>query len=190
MKRQCLSFALIGWAALMSGTSCPASSGPLAVQQVSSTSAAKPTSATPHNSQHVARPTDRKSQNYTRLHAEQRSLRGSVRDHAVGHGSPAGTARTVHTPNGDVRSNAETRVGTDQTVPVQLAGAEKGGLSQMQAANEALGIRARGAAIRPSAPSLVSVRHRGANPPAIGGAANSLRTNSSRISGTGMHRKP
>lgn len=189
MKSTCLSFALIGCAALF-GVTCYAVSACPAAQQTSSTSVAKPTSATPHDSQHVAAPTNHKSQNYTRLHAEQRSLRASVRNHAVSHGSLAGTARAAHTPNGDVRSNAETRVGPDQTVPAQLAGAEKGGLSQMQAANKVPGIRPRGTAIRPSAPSLVSVRHRGANPPAIGGAANSLQTNSARISGTGMHSKP
>jgi len=189
MKSTCLSFALIGCAALFGVTCYAALSGP-AAQHISSTSAAKPTSATRHSSQHVAVPTDRKSQNYNRLHAEQRPLRGSVSNHAVNHESLAGAAPAAHTPNGDVRSSAQTRARPDQIGSAQLAGAEKGGLSQMQAANKVLGIRARGAAIRPSAPSLVTVRHRSANPPAIGGIANSARTNNGTINGTCMHRKP
>lgn len=71
----------------------------------------------------------------------------------------------------------------------QAGRAAKGGLTQNEAAGKFLPIRS--GAARTTAPSLNNVaRYRGVNPPAIGGAVSSRRTNVGSINGTGMHRKP
>lgn len=97
--------------------------------------------------------------------------------------------RPKQIPNGQRRSPSESVLSPHQPGAVQPAGTEKGSLTKTESANEAQGIRQRGA-IRPTTLSLASVRHRGANPPAIGGTAISGRTNNGTINGTGMHRKP
>jgi hypothetical protein len=44
--------------------------------------------------------------------------------------------------------------------------------------------------IRPAAPHLTAVRHRGANPAVVGGSKNSAVRNVGAISGTNVHRRP
>lgn len=108
--------------------------------------------------------------------------------HRFSHGNTTGTSRPKHVPNERERPISQ-RVVSHQMDVIRPAHPEKDGVTQIGAVNKALGIR-RSNPVRPVTQSFASVRHRGANPPAIGGAANSLRTNSARISGTGMHRKP
>lgn len=188
MKTTCLTFAVIGWAALMSGTGYASSSAP-ASRQTSADGAAKPTSATPHNSQHIAPPADGKSQRDGQSSEEQRSLHGSVRNHNLSHGNAAGTPRSQQVPNGHGSPASQSVERSHQTGVIRPVSPEKGGLIETGAVNKALGFR-ENSAIRPVTQSPASVRHRSTNPPAIGGAANSGRMNSASINGTGMHRKP
>jgi hypothetical protein len=188
MKTTCLTFAVIGWAALMSGTGYASSFAP-ASRQTSAAGAAKPTSATPHNSQHFAPSADGKSRRDSQPSEEQRSLHGSVRNHNLSHGNPAGTPRSLQVPNGHGSSASQSVESPHQTGVIRPVSPEKAGLIETGAVNKALGFR-ENRTIRPVTQSLASIRHRGANPPAIGGATNSGRTNSATINGTGMHRKP
>jgi hypothetical protein len=68
-------------------------------------------------------------------------------------------------------------------------GAAKGGLIRQGQANGTQSLRPPDV-VRPRAPSLNNVRHRGANPAVIGGAANSDARDSGAINGTRVHRKP
>ena len=68
-------------------------------------------------------------------------------------------------------------------------GAAKGGLIQNETVHNALPVRP-SSVVRPTAPSLNNVRHRGPNPAVIGGSANSDRRNTGAINGTRMNRKP
>ena len=67
-------------------------------------------------------------------------------------------------------------------------GAAKNGLTRNETVNHAPSNRASNAA-RPTVPSLSSVRHRGANPPIVGGAGNSNTRNTAALDGTHMNRK-
>jgi len=188
MKITRLLFTVIGWAALMSGTSYATASGP-APQQTSSTGVAKPAGATPHDRQHVVAPAGGKSQRDTRPSDEhQRSLGGSEKNHVFS-GRLSGTTHTLQLSSGRGRSTSQSFMSPHQPGPLRPASTVKGGLIQTGIANKALGIPQR-AAIRPPVLSLASARHRGANPPALGGSATSSRTNNGTVNGTAMHRKP
>jgi len=65
----------------------------------------------------------------------------------------------------------------------------RGRLVQSETANPALPVRPP-TVVRPPAPSLENVRHRGANPAVIGGSANSDVRNTGALNGTRMPHKP
>ncbi len=164
----------IGSAALINGTGYAASSGP-ASQQASPDIAVKATSGTPHRSQHVAG-SDRKGERDART-SEQRSLRSLVKNRTLSQESLTRVNRPKQIPNSERRSTPASVVSPHRTGPVLPAGTGRGGFTQSGAANTPPAIPQR-VAIRPAKPLFASLRHRGANPPAIGGAANSVRTNS------------
>jgi hypothetical protein len=70
--------------------------------------------------------------------------------------------------------------------------ATKRGSVQNETTNRALPVRQ--TSVRSSVASLNplpgNVRHRGANPAVVGGSANSGKSNTGAINGTGMHRRP
>jgi hypothetical protein len=108
--------------------------------------------------------------------------------HRFSHGNTTGASRPKHVPNERERPTSQLVVSHQMDV-IRPAHPEKEGITQIGAVNKALAIR-QSNPVRPVTKPIASVRYRGTNPPTIGGAANSLRTNSARISGTGMHRKP
>ncbi len=177
----------IGSAALINGTGYAASSGP-ASQQASPDIAVKATSGTPHRSQHVAGSADRKGERDART-SEQRSLRSLVKNRTLSQESLTRVNRPKQIPNSERRSTPASVMSSHRTSPVLPAGTGRGGFTQSGAANTPPAIPQR-VAIRQTKPLFASLRHRGANPPAIGGAANSVRTNSGTVNGTTMHRKP
>jgi hypothetical protein len=84
-----------------------------------------------------------------------------------------------------VRDNSENshRPASDKS-----AGAAQNGLARNETVNHAPSIRASSAA-RPAVPSLSNVRHRGPNPPIVGGVGNSNSTNTAALDGAHMNRK-
>jgi len=79
-----------------------------------------------------------------------------------------------------------------QPTSARSAAAAKSALIQNETAKHALPVRS--TSFRPSVASLNplpnNVRHRGSNPAVVGGSANSGKSNTGAINGTGMHRRP
>jgi hypothetical protein len=73
--------------------------------------------------------------------------------------------------------------GSDRTV-----GAAENGRSRNETAHNAATVR-QPSAVRPSVPSLSNVRHRGPNPPIVGGVGNSNSRNTGALDGTHMNRR-
>jgi hypothetical protein len=188
MKAARLALAIIGWATLISGVCSATSSAPVP-QQTSPMDAVRPTGSNPDVNRHGNPAAERISQMGTELKAKQHSLRGSVRSNALSHGTQATGARTARSAKSKERAGSEMVATPHQPGPVQSTGIGVVGLVPVAAIGKAKDKWQNGA-IRPVTQSLGSVRHRGANPPAIGGAASAGRMDNARINGTGMHRKP
>ncbi len=188
MKAARLALAIIGWATLISGVCSATWSAPVS-QQTSPMNAAMPARSSPDVSRHGNPASERNSQIGPELKAKQHSLRGSIRSNALSHGTPAAPARTARSAKRQERASSEKVTSPHQPGPVQSTGIGNFGLVPVAAIGKAKDKWQNGA-FRPVTQSLGSVRHRGANPPAIGGAASAGRMNNARINGTGMHRKP
>jgi hypothetical protein len=91
-------------------------------------------------------------------------------------------------PNTRERSAAEDSKNSHRPASDKSAGAAKNGLSRNETVNHAPLNRSSSAA-RPTVPSLSSVRHRGANPPIVGGVGSSNTRNTASVDGTHMNRK-
>jgi hypothetical protein len=84
-----------------------------------------------------------------------------------------------------VRDDSKTsrRTGSDKS-----RGVAQNGLARNETTNHAASNRTP-AVVRPAAPSLSNVRHRGANPAIVGGPGNSNTRNTAALDGTHMNRK-
>jgi hypothetical protein len=88
------------------------------------------------------------------------------------------------------RERRDQRYGFNKSSPRsrKFGGAAKDGLIQNKTLSDALPVRPRSAVIRPSAPTLNNMRHRGANPGVVGGPAISEGRNSGAITGPRVYR--
>jgi hypothetical protein len=91
-------------------------------------------------------------------------------------------------PNTRERSAAEDSRNSHRPASDKSAGTAKNGLSRNETVNHAPPNRS-SSAPRPTVPSLSSVRHRGANPPIVGGVGSSNTKNTASLDGTHMNRK-
>jgi hypothetical protein len=92
-------------------------------------------------------------------------------------------------PNKRKHSQSGNAIDAHQQGWDKSSSAAKGGLISRETANRASSPRSTNV-IRPTAPHLTAVRHRGANPAVIGGSANWAAGNVGAISGTSVHRRP
>jgi|SRR5271155_2540685 hypothetical protein len=91
-------------------------------------------------------------------------------------------------PKSRERSAWADSMNSDRPGSDKSAGAARNGLARNETVNHAPSNRAP-SAVRPSAPSLSNVRHRGPNPPIVGGVGNSNSKNTAALDGTHMNHK-
>ncbi len=187
MKAPILFFLMSGCAAFMPGTVVAEWSSQ--EQQLSSANTANTVSG---HSQDAERPTPANSRKFQK---DVKPLDQGREHHYVSDKShprsPATTTRVrpKQPPNKRERFSSGIAMHVHQARSDKSSGTAKSGLIQRDTVNSSL-LDRRAKVIRPSAPSLNNVRHRGANPAVIGGSANSARRNGGAISGTSVHRRP
>jgi len=187
MKTACFVFRMIGCAVLMYGTSFAAWSG-TASQQGSANSADLASDRL--RLEHTARADGGKHQAGKELSDEQRgNRRASDKNHPPNQASLAKANRPSQLPNRrehSVTGNAMNlhRPGSDKS-----RGVANDGLMRNETVKSALPVGSL-SVVRPTAPSLNNVRHRGANPAVIGGLVSSKSANTGAINGTRMNHRP
>jgi hypothetical protein len=185
MKDTCLLVLMIGCAVLTHGRAYANAVGPTS-QQTS------PESLSDHSQDGELAP-----QTHAQNHQNERNLAREPGDH--GHGSAGNHPRSgaglpranrpTQFPNRRERFPSGIAMNLRNSGSNKSGGAAKGGLIRQGQANGTQSLRTPDV-VRPRAPSLNNVRHRGANPAVIGGAANSDARDSGAINGTRVHRKP
>lgn len=183
MKTIFLLFLTIGCAALMPGGAYGHSSTQ-ASRQSSSESYVKTAINRPQDAEQAAPADGDRHQKDRNAPDEQRDRR-----HASGKNHPRSPAAAIkdrpkQVPNNRERSTSGNAMGLHQPGSAKSGGAARGGSIQRGTVNRALRVRPN--VVGPTAP----VRHRGANPAAIGGSANSDGRNTGAINGTRMNRRP
>jgi hypothetical protein len=158
-------------------------------QQTSSECVANTISDHPQDAGRAARADGGKREREGNPFGERRNLRHlSGKDHP---NSPASTVKNHakqipknrhHSPSGNTLS-------AHQLGPDKSLFNARPGLMQHGTANAAVP-RGQPSVVRPGVPALNKVRHHGANPPVIGGEANSDGKHTAVIDGTRMHRRP
>ncbi len=184
MKIICLLFLMIGWAALMHGTSSAAQS-----QQTSTDSAASTASDHPQHAERAAVAGSGKRQKEGNS-SDRRSGHRHVSEmnHPRSQLGLTAVNRPKLLPNGGKRSVLGSSMNLRQAGSGKHNDAAKSASIQRETINSARPIRPTNVT-RPSAPLLNNARHRGANPAVIGGSAISDR-NTGAINGSRVHRKP
>lgn len=189
MNATILLFMTIGCTALMHGTSYAAQSHQLS-PQTSSKTAAK--TATDHlrdaeNTTPAAEgkhKTDERSFDEPQYHRNT-SGKNLPREHP--NATTADHAKQV--PGRQNRSKSANALNLNHPRSDKLDGAAKGGAIHTETVNNGFPVRSHRVA-RSTTPSPNNPHHRGSNPAAIGGSANSDGRNTGAISGTRMKRKP
>jgi hypothetical protein len=200
MKTTGLLFLMMVWAAWtqgMSFTALPSGPPPTMNMREAPWSAVAAATAFPPSFAHL--PYESKAEGGSCCYRTPRRLRHTYFRES-GTAEPPGSRRPVrrnlHKPkaslpqplaNGRPRSpsgNVLHPAGANKT-----GGAVDGGFIRTGTTNNALASRAP-SAIRPTAPPLSAVRHRGPNPAVVGGAPNIHGSNTGAINGTRMNRKP
>ena len=179
-----LLFLTIGWVTLTVGTSYA-----IQAQQTSPESTAKTVSDHPQDPEHVIRAEGAKRQEGGKLSAERRDRsHRSVKNHlntslALPKVPPK---RVSNNRQGRSSGNAIARhqPGSDKRGDVAKSGSNRGNI-----VHSSQHVR-RAEVVRPTAPSVNNVRHRGANPAIIGGSAKPVVRNTGAIDGTTVHRRP
>lgn len=189
MKATCLLFLMIGSAALRIGIVYADPASP-ASQEQAPQSASKTVSNDRHDGEQAA-PSDGGKDQRDGKYPEEHGDRQHVfdKDHPHGRGSLTKANRPVHLPNNRERFASGNTMNLLQPGSGRSEGAAKEGLMQSGAAHNTLRNRPQ-SDVRPSAPLVTNVRHRGPNPATINGTANSDRRNTATINGTRMNRKP
>jgi len=185
MKNPCLFFLMICYAALTPGAAF-ADPPTSTFRQTSPESAAIKVSDHPQGAEQTIPTGSTKHPKDGKPSDERRDHRYvSDKDHPR---SPATIAkdRTKHIPKNQQRSSSGIARNLHQPGSDKSRGAAKGGLIQ----HETTSPPRLPSVVRPSAPQLNNVRHRGLNTPVIGGPANSHSRNAGAINGTGLHRRP
>jgi hypothetical protein len=188
MKATCLLFLMISCVLLTPGTAYGDPSSP-ASQQTPPENAANTVSDHPQDAEHAAPADGGKRQKDGNPSGGRRGNRQvSGKNHPR---SPATMTknRLKQLPKNRERSPSGNAMNLHQPGSDKSGGAAKGGLIQRETVNTALPRRPP-SVIRPSVPLLNNVRHRGANPAVIGGAANSDGRNTGVINGARVHRRP
>ena len=190
MKITCLVFMLIAFASLTPGTRYAAPSNQdRASQQPSSQTSENTLGDHPHAANHAA-PDDGGRPR------KDGSVSDERRDHQhISHKNHPRSLVTVtkeppkQLPKNQKHFPSRNGMNPHQPVSEKLGSAAKSGLTRRETVNSAAPPRSP-SVIRPSAPSLNNVRHRGPNPPVVGGSANLGGKNTGAINGTRVHRRP
>jgi hypothetical protein len=127
---------------------------------------------------HVGKPSDNK----------QNKRMVSGHKPSSGNASQSKANRRTEVPKSRERSASADSKNSDRPGSAKSAGAGQNGLARNETAKHAPSDRAP-SAVRPVAPSLGNVRHRGVNPAIVGGAGNSNTRNTVALDGTHMNRK-
>jgi hypothetical protein len=188
MKATCLLLLTICCAALTPGTAYADPSGPTS-QQTSRESVANTVSDHPQDAEHAAL-TEAGKRKKNGNPSDERRAPGHVsgKNHPRSHGTLT-KDRPKQLPNSQRRSPSGNAMNLHQPGSDKSGGAAKGGFIQQETVKGAPPVRSANV-IRPTAPLLNNVRHRGANPAVICGSANSDGRNTEAINGTGVHRRP
>ena len=189
MKTTCLLFLTMSWAALTQppGYAVPSSSAP---QPTSPAASANTASGHPRDAAHSTpadhgrNPTGGKAPDEQRGHD-----RASGPNHPPSRASLTKANRPMRLPNGGQRPIPRNGMNLYQPASNISAGTAKGGFIQNQTVNNALALRTP-TFVRPTGPLLNNMPHRSPNPAVIGGSPNLHRSDTGRINGTRMNRKP
>lgn len=188
MKALCFFFLAICCATLKSGTAFAGSPSPTS-QQTSPASSTNTVNAHPQDAEHAAAVDGGKGQKQGKpSDGRQDNRKVSGKNH------PRGPATTTKV-RPKQPSNTRERLQPGNPTRLHQPGLDKSavptdsGLLQAEIGNTALPRRPP-SVTRPSVPLHNDVRHRGANPPVVGGSAISNNRSSAAINGTAMHRRP
>jgi len=127
---------------------------------------------------HVGKPSDNKQNK--RMVSDHKPSSGDARPSKANH--------REEVPNSRERSASRDSENSHRTGSDQSRGAARNGLARNETVKHAPSDRAP-SAVKPVAPSLSNVRHRGVNPAIVGGAGNSNTRNTVALDGTHMNRK-
>jgi len=179
-----LLFLTIGWVTLTVGTSYATQA-----QQTSPESTAKTVSDHPQDPEHVIRADGRNSQQTgtPSMEGRDRSRRSGKNHLNTSLALPKVPPKRVsNNRQGRSSGNAIARhqPGSDKRGDVAKSGSNRGNI-----VHSSQNVR-RAEVVRPTAPSVNNVRHRGANPAIIGGSAKPVVRNTGAIDGTTVHRRP
>ncbi len=188
MKSACHVFMVVGFAALLQGTSFATLSG-TATQQGSSAKSADTASDRPR-AQHAAPDDGGKHQAGGKRSDEQSGDGGApLKHHPPSQASLPKANRPNQAPNHREHSTSGNAMNLHEPGSDKSGGAAKAGFIQNEIGNSALPVRSP-SVISPTVPPLDNVRHRAPNPAVIGGLANPKTKDTGTINGTRMNRKP
>jgi hypothetical protein len=188
MKSACLVFMVVGFAALLQGTSFAALSG-TASQQGSSASSTDTASDRPRT-EHAAPGDVGKHKASEKPSDEERDRRRvSDNNHPRSQASLPKTNRPKQIPNRQEHSASGNAMNLHQPGSDKSRGVAQGGSIENETVKSARPAWPP-SVVRPTTPSLNNMHHRGANPAVIGGLANAKTGNTGAINGTAMNRRP
>jgi hypothetical protein len=118
-----------------------------------------------------------------------RSANASGKNHPRNRASLTPATRPKWLPHSRKRSMPGNAMNLHHPGSDKPGGVVKGESIQNETVNNAPAVRPP-SVVQPAVASLNNVRHRGPNPPVVGGAANLDRRSTAAINGTRMHRKP
>lgn len=188
MRAVSMIFLGIGWAALATGTGYAAAPGQVH-QEAQAASRAKLTMRATPEAPKTAASADVKAQRERRPSKTLASRGNSITHPASGPRNRTDAVRPAKQSHVNQRATAGRGRVLQQSSPPQPAGVHKS--ISMHSAGPNMVLAARSARTIQLNPQLSgSVQHRGANPPAIGGAATAHRFHSAAINGAEVRRKP
>ena len=189
MKPPYLLFLMIAFAMWIGGASYAASA-----QQTSAGSPGDTAGERSHDAERAATADDGKGKKEQSPSDEQPAPRhASDNSHSRGRAALTAASRPKQLPNSRKRFIPDNAANLQHPGSGKSAAAAKRGLVQNQAVKKAplvLSPNVVPATVASLRPSLSNVRHRGPNPPVVGGSANSNRMSTGAINGTHMNRRP
>lgn len=188
MKTTWVILLAIDWAALSGGTVYAALSGQTPREASSAISAKPNADATPEES--IAKPSaDRSARGVQQISRAQAKSTDSIRHHALSRGSRVEAVRPAQRLSVERRATLDNGQGPQQFRQLQSANVKKG-IPMQVAPSGAVPAKRSFRTIRLSTQLLVTVPHRGVNPPVISGAATIHRMESAAINGAQVHHNP